>query len=723
LSRRILVVANEPPPLPGVTTTGPGLRAYTIARALQAASHEVLLVVSDFGDSLPQPVGDGLAAIRIDVRTILMSRLGELLELQKFDVVIFTNYIQYIHVIDKIEAGAFRATEFIYDFFAPKLLENRSNPRTTDATIQTEIALKQRALRVSSAILVNGSKKIPYVTAWLLASGADLNKPLIPANFAIDPLIGLPAKDFGKRHFESHPPKAIIAGHQQPWTANRLDVIRLLQVLADNRWELLSCGHPDIAGIFANPDLVSRFASLKVETFANLPYDSFCCQQASCDILLDVFSRTRERELAYVTRTAVALSHGLPAIHPRWTETGNIINDFGAGWLYESEEEIPAIIEWISNNPADLQIKADAAATLHQRQLNERCSASALCRYLDESPRLQIVTEIRKYPDGVGEPQTVTFLHGIFDPDWYALHFGCPLIDASESPADFYERHASAERSAPNFLLSHLKERRGLDDLRKMRVESVVSVLEGWLDITWLRKKLSLPEEIARKDIIVEYFRRARSASCDPNRFFSERFYLNFYPDVAGCVQLGAFVNGYDHYLSVGQANGYLPSPFFVPTPQARLPNEDDADATRLLFQNVVTEIERITKSPTPFFDPAFWQQMPAAGQRGDCLGHQLMRFIDLFSDPGIFGSAFHQEVVKTRIATDNTDALRTVRNKVLQQAAMTAPANLDDLRDRLDAHLERAMRDSAAKYDRFAWALNVLTAYQSVDGMDRHHA
>ena len=709
---RILVVANSPPPLPGVPALAPSLRPISIARALRRAGHDVSLSFPASHGIRRDVVQKAAQEYDIPIEPVRMHKLGDFIAAGDFEFVITTNYHSYTFIIDDIEQNRFPSTEFIYDFFAPRVFEEASDPNAHAARIAEWTALKQRALRVSTAILVNGQKKIPYIRAWLLASKAALDKPLIVANFAIEPSAQISANQLQNRDFAQQPPRAFIAGNQQRWTASRLSNTRLLQALAENRWELVACGEPDITSMFANPALAERFASLKIESHPKLPFDSFCERQASCDVLIDSFTRSPERELAYVTRTAVALSSGVPAIHPRWTETGEIIAAFGAGWLYESEEEIPTIIEWITRHPHDLLTKRKAVEELRQLQMNETSSMAGLCSFLEMSRDAAKAPAIRRQTNRSQDPRTAFFLHNVFDPDWFAVRHRLPFIDADETPADYYERHASAHRSAPNFLLAHLQERLEVGDLRLMTVAELLSLMEGWLDIPWLRSKLSLDGEASPARVVEEYFRQAKAPDCSPNRFFSERFYRNYYPEFSASVKLGAFANAYDHYLSIGQEKGCIPSPFFIAAGPEPSPSSHGATS----FAAVVTNTCNIAESPTPFFDLDFWLQSSQNGQGSTKLGTGLLNFIDNFAVAGSYGSAFHREVLTSKPSSYRLDVLKTSRQKAVEQIGSVPAPVLTDLLERLDARIEQIIRETTERLTRHSWALDLLTAYGEGD-------
>ena len=58
---------------------------------------------------------------------------------------------------------------------------------------------------------------------------------------------------------------------------------------------------------FANPELDALVQTGALQVHAAMPFADFQRFLAGCDVVVDLFERTRERELAVVTRTIVAL--------------------------------------------------------------------------------------------------------------------------------------------------------------------------------------------------------------------------------------------------------------------------------------------------------------------------------------------------------------------------------------------------------------------------------
>ena len=96
-----------------------------------------------------------------------------------------------------------------------------------------------------------------------------------------------------------------------------------------------------------------------------MEYGDFRRFLSRCHLSIDLFSRNPERELAFVTRTSVALACGLPAIHVPFTEVSELIRWFDAGWLVESTDldGLTAALTEATRDPAVLaQKRAGASA-------------------------------------------------------------------------------------------------------------------------------------------------------------------------------------------------------------------------------------------------------------------------------------------------------------------------------------------------------------------------
>ncbi len=335
----VLVISNDVIPGMGVPVAAPGLRAWGIARGLRLHGYDVTLAVDAnvvrraWGRDLPWPTPRGVLVVRpSDFEALLASLRPE------FVVITNSNHIDVLRDL----AGA----QLIFDFFAPKMLEMQSQVGgdTEHVALQELRRRKLMALAKSDAVIVNGAKKIGYVREWIRLAGRDPD--VVPTEIVVMPLpvVGsAPAPD--------GPVHAVLSGYIQPWSQpgawsqvvepflRRGELV--LHMLVGTHWG--GRGH--------EATLPETFASLErmpgVRQHGVLEFEDFQRFLAGCHVSIDLFERGAERELAMVTRTAVSLASGLAVVHVPFTETSELIREYDAGWLVDSNdgEEITRALE------------------------------------------------------------------------------------------------------------------------------------------------------------------------------------------------------------------------------------------------------------------------------------------------------------------------------------------------------------------------------------------
>ena len=95
-------------------------------------------------------------------------------------------------------------------------------------------------------------------------------------------------------------------------------------------------------------------------------------------------------------------------------------------------------------------------------------------------------------------------------------------------------------------------------------------MLSEWLELDPEWYLLAYPE--AGKDISAgrardaarHYRKFGRKRGWNPNVFFSEKFYLDHYADVAESVRSGVYANGFAHFVGSGYAEGRRPNGWWV---------------------------------------------------------------------------------------------------------------------------------------------------------------
>jgi glycosyltransferase involved in cell wall biosynthesis len=107
---------------------------------------------------------------------------------------------------------------------------------------------------------------------------------------------------------------------------------------------------------------------------------------ARCDLSIDVFERNPERELAMVTRSAVALSCGLPVMHVPFTEVSPIIAEHDGGWLVGADDVDAqrAIFAKVVEDPDELEEKRRGAASAARNEFEPVRATRGLHELLEE---------------------------------------------------------------------------------------------------------------------------------------------------------------------------------------------------------------------------------------------------------------------------------------------------------------------------------------------------
>ena len=348
----IVILANDVVPNMAMPAAAPGLRAWGLAEGLRAHGYHVTVVVDEnvvrrvWKRAIPPARGQG---------TILASphQIGTLVRQRRIKALVVTNS----NHVDAV--GERLGTALIYDFFAPKLLElQQDSSEFGEDAVNALRERKLRALSQASAVIINGAKKAGYVKQWLEMAGNG-NAPSVVVNLPVHSVESSPPT--------TGPIHAVVSGYIHPWSrpgdwtqalAPYLSEGSLvLHLLIGNHWGRRKSA-PEL------PDTFAELAKLPgVRRHGVMEYNAFRRFLSRCHLSIDLFERNPERELAFVTRTAVSLASGVPAIHVPFTEISELIRSKNAGWLVNSEDlhGISAAIEEAVRCPSILASKREGA--------------------------------------------------------------------------------------------------------------------------------------------------------------------------------------------------------------------------------------------------------------------------------------------------------------------------------------------------------------------------
>ncbi len=382
---RVIVLSNDVIPGFNVPVAAPGLRAAGIAEGLRSYGHEVTVAVPE--DLLAQLFGADVPPAPVGARVVAPPAFMALIDGIEPDAVVFinANLTPHLHPRDGVH--------FVYDLFAPKVLELEASTGSPAAELERKIAdltaVKTRALGLANAVWVNGARKLDYAHEWLHRDDVAKWRSEFGTGPAgdvevtvVDMPVPLPhevAALDNPKPLDGRAVRLGIAGYAQQWST--LDEVHPgHQRLVDAGYELHALlpghwgGNSDSVPTCALPDAAVRHAG-------PLGFSEFAAWVQSMDAMVDVFAPSPERRFAMITRSAVAMRLGVPLIHAVDSEISDIVTANNAGWVLDPSNAT----QWqhVVDELADPVIVAAKAAGARQASLT-RFAPDAALRHASE---------------------------------------------------------------------------------------------------------------------------------------------------------------------------------------------------------------------------------------------------------------------------------------------------------------------------------------------------
>jgi len=161
---RVLVISNDVTPGFGVPVAAPGIRAAGIAEGLSSHGHDVWVAVP--ADLLATLFGADIPAPPPGAIVVQPTALHDLIIDGRYQAVVFINANLTPHL------RPIPGVHFVYDLFAPKLLESLASTGPTRPW-QEQSAEKSRAMALADSVWVNGHRKLGYGLGWLVRPDVD----------------------------------------------------------------------------------------------------------------------------------------------------------------------------------------------------------------------------------------------------------------------------------------------------------------------------------------------------------------------------------------------------------------------------------------------------------------------------------------------------------------------------------------------------------------------
>lgn len=314
-SIRIAYLSNDLGGNEAWPVAAPGLRAQSIAQAIQTKATVRLFCPM-------QPAQRNLMSFDRE-SPIRIYQPDELtLAIRKFnpDIIISQNG-DHFPLLE-----SFSTAELWCDFFSPRFLEYQAAGRVDAAN--EELQRFRRSLRSSSRIICNGSRKISLVNMILPDRSDSSDHRISNVPFGIDNPF------FTDEYVKEKTLKKLVllGGYSQDWRDTKW-LSTALSILRDHDVNILAFVGNHLGagkGGLRAPDLLWESNVTLIPTVSLRQYQQILSR---VDLFIDLSQESDERYYAMPARTVMALSSGVPVLHPLHTELSELIARGNMGHL------------------------------------------------------------------------------------------------------------------------------------------------------------------------------------------------------------------------------------------------------------------------------------------------------------------------------------------------------------------------------------------------------
>lgn len=330
-SKGALVFSSDILPLPGLPTSGGGLRSWQIIQGLKAHGLPVSFSMPgedrflerEYRDRIPEEVR------RTSWR---YENQDEIVEHFKPGAVIFAN--PDLNCLKKDHG-----IPILSDMHGPRLIEfellsNDDSPATRGRNIKRKLANYMR----SDFFTCAGRWQRYYFLSFFLLAGYKLSEikiEFMPVSLA--PELPVPDKDYKEQRF-------IYSGGFYPWQNPMTSLYAMSEVLAEQN---KACLHIFGGSHNVNLDDTVNFSKMRSSLEQNprvkfrgyLSRDEVIEEYRHGYVAFEVMARNFEREMAFTTRTIEFLWAGLPVIYNNYADLSDYIQEYEAGWCVDPADQ------------------------------------------------------------------------------------------------------------------------------------------------------------------------------------------------------------------------------------------------------------------------------------------------------------------------------------------------------------------------------------------------
>lgn len=393
MNLHIAVVSGDLLPLPGLPTTGAGLRAWGLGKGLESRGFTVsYLMPSASLMKVESARRDKVLTIE-NLRLFTFENINRIIAELSPDVLV----VQHWPTVCAIDTAHVPTA---LDLHGPILLETMYQDNPSYDSLKR---MKIEAFHKCDFFTCPAERQRYYFYPWMMLSGCDLRSTrieVIPISLSPE----LPTFEKPKEI------RFVYGGVLLPWhnpTVGLKTLVETLQARGNGRLSIYCGKHP-----YVNippgklQELVDHLrASPWVSVNGMLAREDVIDVYRHSSVAFDAMERNPERELAFTTRTVEYLWCGLPVIYQDYSALAPYIEKYDAGWLVnpEDKEQIEQVIEHILSHPEEIDEKGRNAQRLVRRELAWDNTIDPLASFCEKPFKLQ------KSPDLIGR------LRGEFD--------------------------------------------------------------------------------------------------------------------------------------------------------------------------------------------------------------------------------------------------------------------------------------------------------------------
>ncbi len=355
--KTILIVTCQALPVSGKPTTGGGLRAYNLGKALEECGHKVLFSLPrhSLTTEVTKKQWQGLAHNGYDI--------GNIVNTSGAEIVLFCNW--------GLAAAAKNCRiPAIIDMNGSLVLENYYRRHSN---LYLDSITKLSALAKTDYIIAGSETQKAYLTSWCLMAGIQpdsLRIGIVPFSLSAD------TPDNG----DNNEIEFILAGYDWPWLKNMQQIQAVceeLELCGNGSVHLFTSVAPysDVINEDSSTDLSGNLQSLDLPRLVKhrpLDFSELTKKMTNGTVALDIWQRNPERDLAFPSRTVSYLWAGLPVITNNYGELSKLIQKYQAGWGIDSNDfsELKALTQQIANGGVDIKKYQENARKLFAEHLS-----------------------------------------------------------------------------------------------------------------------------------------------------------------------------------------------------------------------------------------------------------------------------------------------------------------------------------------------------------------